>query len=273
MKNKVNKLNSYIKSCGKVMVAYSGGIDSSFVLKLCVDAIGRENVLAVTGASETFTDVELAGAKKFAKSVGVEHVIVTTREIDNPDFRSNPPLRCYHCKKEFYTKLAEVAKKRGYKYIFDGSNKDDTSDYRPGRKAAKEIGIISPLIKFGIDKAELRTLARKMGIRIWDKPSNPCLASRVPYGEEITEEKLGMIYKAETFLRNNGFKNVRVRHHGKLARIEVPEKEISKLIKEPLRSRIIKELNKIGFTWVSLDMKGYRTGSLNEILGLKKAKG
>ncbi|HBC86986.1 MAG TPA: ATP-dependent sacrificial sulfur transferase LarE [Lentisphaeria bacterium] len=273
MKNKINALNAYIKSCGKVMVAYSGGIDSSFMLKLCVEAVGRKNVLAVTGASETFTDVELSGAKKFAKSVGVGHVIVTTREIDNPDFRSNPPLRCYHCKKEFYTKLAEVAKKCGFKYIFDGSNKDDTSDYRPGRRAAQEIGIISPLIKFGIDKAELRRLAKKMGIRIWDKPSNPCLASRVPYGEEITEEKLGMIYKAETFIRSRGFKNIRVRHHGKLARIEVPENEIIKLLKEPLRSKIIKELNKIGFAWVSVDMKGYRTGSLNEILGLKKAKG
>ena len=251
MTNKINDLYHYIKECGRVMVAYSGGIDSSFVLKVCVETLGRKNVLAVTGASETFTDVELAGAKKFAKSVGVEHVVVTTREIDNPDFRSNPPLRCYHCKKEFYTKLAEVAKKRGFKFIIDGSNKDDTSDYRPGRKAAQEIGVISPLIKFGIDKAQLRRLARKMGIKIWDKPSNPCLASRVPYGEEITEEKLGMIHGAETFLRKKGFRNVRVRHHGKLARIEVPEKEIIKLIREPLRSQIIRELGRIGFTWRS----------------------
>ncbi len=270
MKNKLSELNDYIKSCGKVLVAYSGGIDSSFMLKLCSEAVGRKNVLAVTGASETFTDIELSGAKKFAKSIGVEHVVITTNEIDNPDFRSNTPLRCYHCKKEFYTKIAEVAKKRGFKYIFDGSNSDDTSDYRPGRKAAQEAGVISPLIKFGISKLELRKLARKMGIKMWDKPSNPCLASRVPYGEEITQGKLDMIHKGETFLRKNGFRNVRVRHHGKVARIEVPEKEILKLMKEPLRSNILKEFKKYGFTWTSVDLKGYRTGSLNEVLGLKK---
>ena len=270
MKNKINELNALIKDCGKVLVAYSGGIDSSFVLKLCVEQVGKENVLAVTGASETFTEIELDNAADFAKSIGVEHAVVTTREIDNPDFRSNPPLRCYHCKKEFYSKIAKLAKKRGFKYIFDGSNKDDLSDYRPGRKAAEELGIISPLIKFGLTKKEVRELSKKMGIKIWDKPSNPCLASRVPYGEEITEKKLEMIFKAEKFLKDNGFINVRVRHHGKLARIEVPEKEIIKLLKEPLKSAIIKEFTSIGFTWVSIDIKGYRTGSLNEILDLKK---
>jgi uncharacterized protein len=266
MKNKLSKLNTFIIKCGKVMVAYSGGIDSSFVLKLCVEQIGKENVLAVTGASETFTEIELDNATDFAKSIGGEHAIVTTREIDNPDFRSNPPLRCYHCKKEFYSKLAELAKKRGFKYIFDGSNKDDLSDYRPGRKAAEEFGIISPLMKFGLTKKEVRELSKKMGIKIWDKPSNPCLASRVPYGEEITEKKLEMIFKAEKFLKDNGFINVRVRHHGKLARIEVPEKEIVKLLKEPLKNAIISEFTSIGFTWVSIDIKGYRTGSLNEAL-------
>lgn len=269
MKNKINELRAYIKDCGKVIVAYSGGIDSSFVLKLCVEQIGRENVLAVTGASETFTEIELDNATDFAKSIGVGHAVVTTREIDNPDFRSNPPLRCYHCKKEFYSKLAELAKKRGFKYIFDGSNKDDLSDYRPGRKAAEEFGIISPLIKFGLTKKEVRELSRKMGMKIWDKPSNPCLASRVPYGEEITEKKLEMIFKGEKFLKDRGFINVRVRHHGKLARIEVPEKEIIKLLREPLKSDLIKEFTSIGFTWVSIDIKGYRTGSLNEILDLK----
>ena len=266
MKNNLSKLNEFIKDCGRIMVAYSGGIESSFVLTLCVDQVGKENVLAVTGASETFTEVELDNAVDFAKSVGVEHAVVTTREIDNPDFRSNPPLRCYHCKKEFYSKLAELAKKRGFKYIFDGSNKDDLSDYRPGRKAAAEFGIISPLIEFGLTKQEVRELSKKMGIKIWDKPSNPCLASRVPYGEEITEKKLEMIFKSEKFLKDNGFINVRVRHHGKLGRIEVPEKEIIKLLKEPLKSAIIKELTSIGFTWVSIDIKGYRTGSLNEAL-------
>ncbi|MEI6421854.1 MAG: ATP-dependent sacrificial sulfur transferase LarE [Lentisphaerota bacterium] len=266
MRNKILKLNAFIKDCGKVMVAYSGGIDSSFVLKLCANQLGERNVLAVTGASETFTEIELDNAVDFAKSIGVEHAVIMTREIDNPDFRSNPPLRCYHCKREFYLKLAELAKERGFKYIFDGSNKDDLSDYRPGRKAAEEFGIISPLVKFGLTKNEIRELSRELGIKIWDKPSNPCLASRVPYGEEITEKKLDMIFKAEKFLKGRGFINVRVRHHGKLARIEVPENEIIKLLQEPLRNEIINEFASIGFTWTSVDIKGYRTGSLNESL-------
>ncbi|MDP2800043.1 MAG: ATP-dependent sacrificial sulfur transferase LarE, partial [Deltaproteobacteria bacterium] len=168
MEKKITRLKDFIRNCGRVAVAYSGGIDSSLVLKLCIDVLGRKNVLAVTGRSETFTNVELEEARKFARAVGARLIVITTREIDNPDFRSNPPSRCYHCKKEFYSMLSELAAKRGFSCIFDGSNSNDLLDYRPGRKAVEEFGIISPLIKFGLDKAEVRKAAKKMGLAIWD---------------------------------------------------------------------------------------------------------
>jgi uncharacterized protein len=196
----------------------------------------------------------------------VKHVVIRTRELKNRDFSSNPPLRCYHCKKEFFSKAGKAAEKFGAGRIFDGSNNDDLRDYRPGRRAAEEAGVESPLAKFAFSKDEIRALAKKYGIKAWNRPSSPCLASRVPYGEEITGEKLKMIYEAEKFLKGKGFSDLRVRHHGKLARIEVPEGQIQKLIKEPLRTQIIKKFKAIGFTWISADLSGYRTGSLNEAL-------
>ncbi len=270
MSGKIENLKRYIGGTGKAAVAFSGGVDSSLMLKLCSEVLGKENVVAITGVSETYTDFELGSAAKFAEKLGVKHVVIRTKELANPDFSSNPPLRCYHCKKEFFTKAEKAAKDFGARCILDGSNNDDLKDYRPGRKAAQEAGVESPLAKFAFSKDEIRALAKKHGIKAWNRPSSPCLASRVPYGETITGEKLKMIYEAEKFLKDKGFKELRVRHHGKLARIEVPPGEIAALLKEPLRTQIIRKMKALGFTWTSADLSGYRTGSLNEALNLPK---
>lgn len=260
------KLGSILKGMGKVCIAYSGGVDSNLLIHAAVKVLGPENVLAATAVSGTYTKSELEHTKNVTGRLGTEHMIVYTNELDDPHFRSNPPDRCYICRGAFFSKLVPQAAERGFKIICDGANIDDISDHRPGRKAAKEAGVRSPLIEAGIDKEAVRAISRELGIEGWDRPSSPCLASRVPYGDEITEDKLRMIEEAESFLASLGFKGARVRHHGTIARIEVPLEMMEKLIEKGLRDDISPHLKKLGFTYICLDLGGYRMGSLNEPL-------
>ncbi|MDN5331812.1 MAG: pyridinium-3,5-biscarboxylic acid mononucleotide sulfurtransferase [Tepidanaerobacteraceae bacterium] len=257
-----------IKNLGSVIVAFSGGVDSTFLLKVCLDVLGKENVLAVTARSSTYPARELKEAKELAGSFGANHEIIVSEELEVPGFSENPPERCYYCKKELFGKLIKMARERGFNFVLDGSNADDTGDFRPGMKAKDELGVISPLKEAGLTKAEIRTLSQKMGLPTWNKPSFACLASRFPYGERITEEKLNRVGKAEDLLNELGFIQYRVRSHADLARIEVSPEEIERFFERSLREKVVAEFKKLGFVYVSLDLTGYRTGSMNE--GLKE---
>ncbi len=245
-----------------ILVAYSGGADSTFLLKVAHDVLG-ENVVAATALSPTYPHVEMENAKEMAKALGVRHVTITTDELSNPAFTGNPVDRCYWCKKELFSKLAVVAKKHKLDHVLDGSNRDDTNDFRPGRKAAREFGVRSPLREAGLGKEEIRRLSKKMGLRTWDKPALACLASRLPYGTKIAGKCLRVIDEAEAFLRSLGVTQVRVRHHGDIARIEVPAGEIGRVMQKKSRLRIIRKLKDLGYRYVTVDMEGYRTGSMN----------
>jgi uncharacterized protein len=251
-------------------VAFSGGVDSSLALAICARALPTERVLAVTSNNETYLPSELELAREFAESLGVEHLIVNTRELDDPNYASNPANRCYFCKTTLYSDLRRIARERGYACVVDGANADDAGDYRPGRRAAKELEVVSPLSLAGMDKAEVRELARYLGLPSWDKPALACLSSRFPYGQEITPEKLAQVARAEEFLRGKGFRQVRVRHHGEIARLEVGPEEMERAF--ALRAEISAELKEAGFLYVALDLAGYESGSLNAVLGRKKAK-
>lgn len=245
-----------------VLIAYSGGVDSTFLLKIAHDVLG-ENVIAATALSQTYPRAEMEDAREMAEALGVRHVTVKTDELSNPVFTSNPIDRCYWCKKELFSKLAVVAEKYDLAHVLDGSNRDDTNDFRPGMKAAGESGVRSPLREAGLGKEEVRRLSKKMGLKTWDKPALACLASRFPYGTEITGERLEAIDAAEEFLRSLGITQVRVRHHGEIARIEVPAGEIGRLMRKESRRGIIHKLRGLGYRYVTVDMEGYRTGSMN----------
>lgn len=261
---KLEKLNNRIKELKRVIVAFSGGVDSTFLLKVCLDVLGKENVLAVTARSSTYPTREFEEAKKLAESLGANHEIIISEELEVPGFSDNPPERCYYCKKELFGKLLKMARERGFNYVLDGSNADDTGDFRPGMKAKDELGVLSPLKEAGLTKAEIRALSRKMGLPTWNKPSFACLASRFPYGEKITKEKLNRVEKAEDLLNSLGFVQYRVRSHGDLARIEVSPGEIERFFDKALREKVVAGLKELGFLYVSLDLAGYRTGSMNE---------
>jgi uncharacterized protein len=260
----MDRLARILAKLGKVVIAFSGGVDSTFLLKSAKDALGRDNVLAVTAASETYPRSELAEAKKLAKKIGVRHIVIKTREFSDPKFRSNPPQRCYYCKKELFKEIGKIARREGFKNIADASNYDDRKDFRPGSRAAKETGIVSPLKLARMTKAEVRRLSKRLKLPTWDKPSYACLASRIPYHDAITERKLKMIEEAEEFLvRKFGFGQVRVRCHGDIARIEVMPREIRRLLDKKTASGVTKKLQALGFKYVTVDLLGYRTGSLN----------
>ncbi len=263
MEGKLNRLKGILKGMGRVLVAYSGGVDSTFLLKVAHDLL-HDDVLAVTATSPTYPKRELEEAKKIAKGLGVKHLIIESKEFELREFRNNPPDRCYYCKRELFSKLIRIAKKYNFEYILDGSNYDDRSDYRPGRRASKELGIRSPLEEVGLTKAEIRILSKSLGLPTWGKQPFACLSSRFPYGEEITREKLKRVEEAEDFLNHLGLSVYRVRNHGDIARIEVSPLEMEMILK--FSDDIIKRFKEIGYTYITLDLEGYRTGSMNENL-------
>jgi pyridinium-3,5-biscarboxylic acid mononucleotide sulfurtransferase len=261
---KFEHLNSILISLERVVLAFSGGADSAFLLKTSLDSLGAENVAAVTAASPLFPEEETKNAQSLAENLGADITIVTNCGFNLAGFRLNPPDRCYLCKLELFKKLEEIRKKRGFKQVIDGSNADDRNDYRPGARAAQEIGVRSPLMEAGFSKSDIRRLSKREGLPSWDKPAFSCLASRIPYQEEITKEKLSKIDKAESFLRKCGIRNPRVRSHGGIARIETDEKEIALFLDAGFRQKAVLRLKKLGFNYISLDLEGYRQGSLNE---------
>ncbi len=262
---KYTVLKDIIKKAGSLAVAFSGGVDSTFLLRVAADVLG-DRVIAVTAKSSTYPEREFREAEAFAHRLGVKHIVIFSEELDIKGFADNPVDRCYFCKHELFEKVIDIAKHYGMAFVADGSNIDDVGDYRPGMRAVKELNVISPLKAAGLTKQDIRNLSKELGLPTWDKQAFACLASRFPYGQRITREKLAMIDQAEQFLLDLGFRQVRVRHHGDLARIEVGGEEIGRFFQEDLMPQIYAELKKIGFTYVSLDMKGYRTGSMNETL-------
>jgi uncharacterized protein len=266
--NRLTELENILAPYGSALVAFSGGVDSSLALAVAARALPKHRVLAVTSNNETYLPSELDLARAFVESLGVEHFVVNTRELDDPNYASNPTNRCYFCKSTLYSDLAKLAEEKGYACVVDGANKDDEGDYRPGRKAAKELGVVSVLSEAAMTKAEVRELAKHLGLPTWDKPALACLSSRFPYGQEITPEKLSQVARAEEFLRREGFGQVRVRHHGEIARLEVGPGELDRAF--AMRERISAELLDAGFLYVTLDLAGYKPGSLNAALGKRK---
>lgn len=265
LERKMAMLRDIIRGLESVCIAFSGGVDSTFLTKVSKDLLG-DNVLAVTAQSPTFPKRELEEAIAIARDLKVKHEVIESGELDIPDFLENKPDRCYYCKGDLFKRLLDIAHKYGIRYVLDGSNYDDMGDYRPGRKAARERGIRSPLCEVGLTKDEIRILSKNLGLRTWNKPSFACLSSRIPYNERITMEKLSQIERAEDALRDLGFSQVRVRHHNEIARIELMPDEFPMILDRSKRTAIIEKLRSFGFLYVTLDLIGYRTGAMNEAL-------
>jgi uncharacterized protein len=260
------RLTEFIGRTGGALVAFSGGVDSSLVLAAARQALG-ERVLAVTACSPTYPDHEKDQAAAIAQRLGARHEFVDSDEFEDPSYRANPPNRCYYCKQELFRKLQAVAAREGLPAIVDGSNADDEGDFRPGRAAAKEFGVRSPLAELGFGKSLIRQMAKARGLPNWDRPACACLASRIPYGQEITPLRLRRVAQAEAALRDIGFRTVRVRDHGTLARIEIPKDEIDRTLRIGIHQRLIDACKQQGYVYVCLDLEGYRSGSMNEVLG------
>ena len=268
LEQKYERLKEYIKSLGSVAVAFSGGVDSTFLLRTAHDVLG-DKVLAVTASSCSFPERELREARKFCSENGIAHEVCESEELDIDGFRQNPVNRCYLCKHELFEKMIDIAAKKGFENVAEGSNMDDMGDYRPGLQAIAELEVKSPLRAAGLYKEEIRQLSKQLGLPTWDKPSFACLASRFVYGETINEEKLGMVDRAEQLMIDLGFRQVRVRIHDKLARIEVLPEEIERVTQPDIRKKINDGFREYGFAYVTLDLAGYRTGSMNETLDKK----
>jgi uncharacterized protein len=268
---KSERLKKILKELGSVVVAYSGGVDSTFLLKMAKEVLGKDKVFAVTAKSEVFPEWELKDAKKNARKLGIEHIVIGTEELKNKNFVKNPTNRCYYCKKELFSRLKDMANDKKLSCVIDGANLDDLKDFRFGRKAAKELGVRSPLIEAGFGKKEIRDLSKRLRLPTWNKSTFACLASRFPYGRRIDKKALMRVKRLEVFLKSFGFKQVRVRIHGNLARIEIELDDIKYIVNRKVRKKIVDKFKRLGFTYVALDLGGYRSGSMNEALRQSRA--
>ena len=269
---KRSDLVNILEQMRSVIVAYSGGVDSAFLAAVANEALGRK-ALSVTAVSPSLAPSELDEATDLANRIGLNFMTIETNEIDRPDYQANNPDRCFFCKDELYTHLVRFAEEESFDSIVNGTNVDDLGDYRPGIEAAKQYGVRSPLVEAELTKDDIRALSRDMDLPTWDKPAQACLSSRIPYGTTVTVEALTKIAKAEQFLRSKGFKQLRVRHHETIARIEIEPSDFNAITSEPLRSEINQEFKNIGYSYITLDLDGFRSGSLNEILSkLGKSK-
>jgi uncharacterized protein len=265
MNDKLDKLKSYIASLGSVAVGFSGGVDSALLMCVAHEVLG-DKALAVTAVANSVPERELSEAKAFCERYGIRHIVSIVDPMTEDGYRNNTENRCYYCKRMIFAEIKRIADENGMSCVAEGSNTDDTGDYRPGLRAVAELGVKCPLREAGLAKADIRAISKELGLPTWDKPAYACLATRIAYGEEITEEKLRMIEQAEQFLIEHGFLQERVRMHGNLARIEVPAKDIPLLAGEEIREELYKRFKEIGFMYVTLDMRGYQMGSMNETL-------
>ena len=263
---KSQRLGEILGGYRRVVVAYSGGVDSVFLLKAAIDRLGADNVLACIGVSESLAESEYRGGLEIAQEIGATVQVVQAEEMGNPDYLANTAQRCFHCRSDLYRLLTEVAQQNGYDAVLCGANVDDLGDYRPGHRAAEQYGVVSPLQQAELTKADIRALSKQLGLKTWDKPAAPCLASRVAYGLGITPERLKQIEKGEEYLRGMGFRFLRVRHHGDLVRIEVDAANIGVFLDEKRRGETVEFFKTLGFKYVSLDLQGFRSGSANEVL-------
>lgn len=267
---KKQKLLDLLREMGGCVIGFSGGVDSTFLFAVAARVLG-ERALAVTATSETYPERELREANELAARIGGRHKVIVSEELDIPGFAENPADRCYHCKRELFTKLRQVAVEEGLPHVADGSNVDDRGDYRPGRRALRELEVRSPLEEAGLDKEDIRELSKAMELPTWNKPSFACLSSRFPYGVTITREKLSVVGRAEEALRDLGLRTVRVRHHGDVARLELGPEEFGRVV-DGLREEVVSKVKEAGYTYVALDLQGYRTGAMNEALTTLKAR-
>jgi uncharacterized protein len=263
LKNKINALHRIIDSLGSVAVAFSGGVDSTFLLKMAHERLGK-GVIAVTVNSPLIAPDEIEGAGNFTAAEGICHEVIAVDIFRNNTVMANPPDRCYHCKLDVFRAVIAFADSKGIRHVAEGSNLDDREDYRPGARAIAELSVRSPLMEAGLTKDDIRRASRSMGLAAWDKPANPCLATRIPCGTPITADRLDDIYRAEQYLHGLGIRHVRVRHHGAVARIEVSREEMNIILEEPAAADIAAAFKRIGFTHIALDIEGYRMGSMND---------